>query len=157
MKRRRLSITKQSTYYPPNVQGKVKQTKGLYDGRKSYYFDGVPAGRDFGASRKAEIVRELTPEQFDPNWDYKPWQLDIWADVWLRHNEADENVPHVLMEDHYIERLRREVYVGSGVPDEYTTNLLSPDGQMMYWRTSPRGRKRNSDEQRQKNGASYYR
>jgi len=56
----------------------------------------------------------------------------------------------ILFEDHIRQRKRREVYNKLGTPD--------PSIQRgSYNKTHPRGRKVNSDIQRSRNGASYYR
>lgn len=56
----------------------------------------------------------------------------------------------ILFEEHFQSRKRREIYTARGTPDP---NIVSGS----YNRTHPQGRKVNSLEQRQKNGASYYR
>jgi hypothetical protein len=90
-----------------------------------------------------------------------PWELDRFADVilWNDIDNGRSNLqePVILMYEHLKERRKREVYVASGTPDEKITNELSSDGQMIYWRTHPRGRKVNELKQRKKNRASYYR
>jgi hypothetical protein len=56
----------------------------------------------------------------------------------------------ILFDEHQKERKRREIYTKNGTPDP---SLV----QGIYNRTHPEGRKVNTDEQRRKNGASYYR
>lgn len=56
----------------------------------------------------------------------------------------------ILFEEHFQSRRRREIYTSLGTPDP---NIVSG----IYNRSHPQGRKINSDEQRKKNGASYYR
>ena len=56
----------------------------------------------------------------------------------------------ILFDDHIRQRKRREVYNITGTADP---NIE----QGIYNRQHPGGRKVNSDEQRSKNGASYYR
>lgn len=99
--------------------------------------------------------------------DYSGAELEAYADALLREDiKENGNQNHLLFREHLAARIRREVPVGSGVADRTLTNLLpkserpgvvSGDGQMMYNRTHPRGRKVNSKEQRSRNGASYYR
>jgi len=56
----------------------------------------------------------------------------------------------ILFEEHLKNRRRREIYNSMGVPDP---SIQSG----MYNRVHPQGRKVNSDEQRAKHGASFYR
>lgn len=56
----------------------------------------------------------------------------------------------VLFEEHLYSRKRREIYNQNGVPDPSIN-------EGMFWRTHPQGRKVNSDDQRKKHGASFYR
>lgn len=105
---------------------------------------------------------------FDPaRTDYSGAELDAYAEALLKQDIRENgNVNNILFREHLAARDRREIKVGSGVADESLTNLLpksdrpgvtSGDGQMMYNRTHPRGRKVNSKEQRSRNGASFYR
>jgi hypothetical protein len=129
----------------------------MHGGSRLTYFEDKD-GRQFGHSVKAQIVRLLEVEDFDPDAPWKPWELDVWADVFLRADEKRmEEEPAILFEEHIHERRRHEIYVASGTPDTELTNATSKDGQTMYWRQSPVGRKVNSEEQRKTNGASYYR
>lgn len=99
--------------------------------------------------------------------DYSGAELEAYADAFLKQDiKENGNVQHILFREHLAARGRREMSVGSGVADGTLTNLLpksdrpgvtSGDGQMMYNRTHPRGRKVNSKEQRSRNGASFYR
>lgn len=56
----------------------------------------------------------------------------------------------ILFEEHLQSRKRREIYTAVGTPDP---EIVSG----MYNRTHPQGRKVNSEDQRRKNGASFYR
>lgn len=56
----------------------------------------------------------------------------------------------ILFEHHLQDRRRREIYTAMGTPDPSIQ-------QGMYNRTHPQGRKVNSDTQRSRNGASWYR
>jgi hypothetical protein len=56
----------------------------------------------------------------------------------------------ILFEEHIYSRKRREIYCKAGLPDP---NIV----QGMYNRPHPQGRKVNSEAQRKKHGASYYR
>jgi hypothetical protein len=107
-------------------------------------------------------------QTFNPDGSYNGRELEAYADSLLR-TDAKEN-PHVetnvLMPEHLYSRQRREIGNASGIADPTLTASLqdktrpgrhSGDGQMMYNRTHPRGRRVNSPEQRKKNGASYFR
>jgi hypothetical protein len=64
----------------------------------------------------------------------------------------------ILFENHLQERRRREIYTEVGTPDPaLTQDRFGRPIQGMYNRTHPDGRKVNTDEQRRKSGASYYR
>lgn len=64
----------------------------------------------------------------------------------------------ILFETHLKNRQRREIYVEVGIPDPaYTTDRFGRPTQGMYNRTHPQGRKVNTNEQRKKNGASFFR
>lgn len=56
----------------------------------------------------------------------------------------------ILFEEHFQSRKRREIYCAYGTPDPEIVSGI-------YNRSHPQGRKINSEEQRRKNGASYYR
>jgi hypothetical protein len=93
------------------------------------------------------------------NWDAAPenptpGDLDLISSAFLKYHVRNggsirgENP--ILFEEHLKNRHKREIYNKSGTPDPAF-------GQGMYNRTHPEGRKVNSDEQRKRNGASYYR
>lgn len=110
---------------------------------------------------------------FDESEDYSNAELEAYASAMLRADkESTDNSTSwyaetgVLFEEHLYSRSRREIGNASGIADPTLTARLqdsqkpgrfSGDGQMMYNRTHPRGRKVNSEEQRKKNGASYFR
>jgi hypothetical protein len=56
----------------------------------------------------------------------------------------------ILFEEHFQSRKRREIYTSVGTPDPSIVAGI-------YNRVHPQGRKVNSEEQRKKNGASFYR
>lgn len=101
------------------------------------------------------------PATFNPIKSYTGWELDRFADaiLWQEIEKGKKNFedPVILMFEHLKERYRREVYTVRGIPDETVTHDLSPDGQTMYWRTHPKGRKVTTAEQQKKNSASFYR
>ena len=80
----------------------------------------------------------------------------MYADQMLREAGATEEC-QFLFQEHIDPRWRKEVAPTEGTPDAAITFSLSPDGQTMYNRQHPQGRKVNSDQQRKSNGASYYR
>lgn len=101
-------------------------------------------------------------QEFDPFTD-AILKEDIKA---KKDREEEDDAPVILFKEHIISRERREVPVDATQIDGTLTNMLkksdrpvdaSGDGQMMYNRTHPRGRKVNSKEQRTKHGASFYR
>jgi hypothetical protein len=105
-------------------------------------------------SRK-DALEELG--EFDPTrTDYTERELNMYADKMLREVGPTEDC-QFLFQEHIEPRWRKEVRVESGTPDASVTNSLSPDGQTMYNRQHPQGRKVNSDSQRKVHGASYYR
>lgn len=64
----------------------------------------------------------------------------------------------ILFASHLYNRQRREIYVESGVPDPaFTMDRHGRPTQGIYNRSHPEGRKINTENQRKKNGASYYR
>lgn len=65
----------------------------------------------------------------------------------------------ILFEPHLYNRKRREIHVKDGVPDPAFTmdRWGKRPTQGMYYRVHPQGRKQNTDEQRKRNGASFYR
>jgi len=104
---------------------------------------------------RKEAVSELKP--FDASrTDYSERELALYADAMLREAGASEDAP-ILFQEHIEPRWRKEVRVESGTPDQTITNSLSADGQTMFNRQHPQGRKVNSEQQRKTNGASYYR
>lgn len=119
--------------------------------------------KDYDPNSWGEIKSELPEiESFDESKPWTPYQLDRFADriLW---NDIDSGRDHlvepcVLMYEHLKARRKKEIYVASGVPDAtLMSEALAPDGQFMYWRTHPQGRKVNDKEQREKNGAGWYR
>lgn len=56
----------------------------------------------------------------------------------------------ILFEEHFQSRKRREIYTAQGTPDPSIVSGI-------YNRIHPQGRKVNSEEQRKRNGASFYR
>ena len=114
---------------------------------------------------KPEVVDFDT---FDPNATYTARELEAFSEALLRADAKDnpDVETNILFAEHLYSRQRREIGNSTGIADPTLTASLQDknkpgrfagDGQMMYNRTHPRGRKVNSEEQRKKNGASYYR
>lgn len=109
----------------------------------------------------------VDPETFDAEKkDYTSAELDDYADALLRKDAKENNPIHgenpILFDEHIYNRKRREIYVNAGVPDEIQglddeRGIHRGDGQKIFNRTHPQGRKVNSEHQRKKNGASYFR
>jgi hypothetical protein len=97
---------------------------------------------------------------FDTKEEYTDKELEAYSTALLREDQKENKNSGdtgILFEEHLQSRRRREVYTKAGVPDDAITSGLSKDGQMMYWRTHPEGRKVNSKQQRKDNGASFFR
>ena len=90
--------------------------------------------------------------------DYTAKELEAYANQMLRSDIAEnKDGPRVLFQEHIEPKWRKEVRSESGTVDDAVTNAMSRDGQRMYNRTHPAGRKVNSAEARKRHGASYYR
>lgn len=99
--------------------------------------------------------------EFDPNAEYSARDLEQLADQLLRAHARSIDPETgkergiggedpILFADHLYQRQKREILNENGVPEP---GLVSG----IYYRTHPEGRKVNSDDQRKKNGASYFR
>jgi hypothetical protein len=107
-------------------------------------------------THRKEALADLEP--FNPDRkDYTDRELSMYADQFLRDAGYNDTDAPILFQEHIEPRWRKEVRVESGTPDESITHALSKDGQTMYNRQHPQGRKVNSKQQRETNGASYYR
>lgn len=105
-----------------------------------------------GADRRKVPYDEIEPEQapeYVEGRRYSKYELGLMADELLAGQHLLGH-PVFLTEDQLKTRRRREIYVASGIPDPSVVSGL-------FWRTHPQGRKVNSDEQRKKNRATYYR
>lgn len=97
-------------------------------------------------------IRNEVPD-FDPEreFSYSKHELILLAEKMLLEDPKPfREHPQVLLAPHWIERAKREVYVGNGVPDPSV--MLG-----IYWRTHPQGRKVNSAFAREIHGAGFYR
>lgn len=96
----------------------------------------------------------------DPDREYTPRELEELATEILKEDaKQNRNIrehPAILFDDHLYHRKKREILADAGTLDGTLTNELSPDGQRMYFRTHPKGRKVNTAEHRKQHGASYY-
>lgn len=130
------------------------------NGREIYLFDPTNDERGYGHSQKHDFLPD--PDDFDPTQTYSKIELDLFADaiLWrdVQNGRRNFHDPVILFEEHELERRKREIYVWTGTPTETVlADFESPDGQRMYWRSHPRGRRMNSEEQKKKNRASWYR
>lgn len=123
-------------------------------------------------SRYWQRREKIDLDTFELTDDCSARDLEGYADALLRADaKTNPDVETgILFEEHLYNRKKREVYVKSqdsnGIVDPTLTAAIAGrdergrirgDGQTMYNRTHPQGRKVNSEEQRKKNGASYYR
>jgi hypothetical protein len=111
-------------------------------------------------SFRKEALEEL-PE-FDPNrTDYSERELAMYADKMLWESSSENDLRKsdypVLMQEHAESKWRKELNVGTGTPDAAISSAASPDGQRMFNRQHPQGRKVNSSQARKIHGAGYYR
>lgn len=121
---------------------------------------------DMAWHRRGQEIVDLA--DFTEDGDYTGSVLDAYADAFLRADAkaidpatgkpkgiGGENP--ILFEEHLYNRRRREILCEQGYPDEALTQTLSKDGQMIYNRTHPQGRKVNSPSARKDHGASFFR
>lgn len=117
---------------------------------------------------RGKKVQPVEYSEFDPSMEYSVRELEAFTDALLRQDaKANPDVDtNILFAEHLYSRSRREIGNSSGIADPTLTASLQDkqkpgrhtgDGHMMYNRTHPRGRKVNSEEQRKRHGASYYR
>ena len=106
-------------------------------------------------------------EEYDPSrTDYTPAQLELFATTILKQDRRDSGDDHNIMFNDQLYKLsKREIPVDASEIDATLTNAMQDpnkpgvfrgDGQKMFWREDPRGRKVNNADQR-KSGSSYYR
>lgn len=110
--------------------------------------------------KKKYLDMKFDLDTFDPEKnDYTDSELEAYTDLLLwKHKEEQKNGPEILFQEHIeSSRWSREVLSANGVPDDEITHATSNDGQTMYWRYHPQGRRLNSEKNRIKNGASIYR
>lgn len=135
-----------------------------YDKAPGLNFNKIRFGSDDSVTgwKRRPSYRKDERIEFDPNRDdYTARELEQLADQMLR-DQAREIDPEtgkergiggedpILFAEHLYQRQKREILNENGVPEP---GLV----QGMYYRAHPEGRKINSEEQRKKHGASYYR
>ena len=88
---------------------------------------------------------------------------DMFGEAMLRSDIRSQEKPQqyqrqlgILFEGQLKKRQQREKHGKNGVVDDTITQAGSPDGQRIYNRSHPEGRRVNSDEQRREHGASFY-
>ncbi len=100
-------------------------------------------------------------DKFDPNASYSSSELEAYTDLLLKEDNKrrpeKDGFPQIIFQEQAESRWSREVTSGTGDIDPTISAEGSPDGQRMYNRTHPEGRKINSEQQRKDHGASYYR
>lgn len=63
----------------------------------------------------------------------------------------------ILFESHIYDRMRREIFVNEGTPDPaFSMDRFGRPGHLIYNRSSPNGRRVNSEISRKSSGSSYY-
>lgn len=82
-----------------------------------------------------------------PQYTCKKGHKWFQGEGYKRGNDGDNPV---LFDTHLEQRRKREIYTANGVPDPEIVSGL-------YYRTHPQGRKVNTEEQRRKSGAAFYR
>lgn len=130
----------------------VYKPRPIYNSRHGKTF-GIM--KDTGGDRRRLRRSDLPPEWRTPVYveggRYSKYELEYMADEILRasftHPKAHQEHPMVLLEEHLKSRKRREIYVGTGIPDPSIVSGL-------YWRTHPEGRKFNVERL---NGEGFYR
>lgn len=136
-------------------QGKKSYGQVNYEKIRFGGFDAVT-----GWKRRPSYKRDERIE-YEEGKEYTPKDLERLADQMLRDDArtidpdtgkergiGGENP--ILFDEHIYQRQKREILNENGVPEP---GLV----QGIYYRSHPEGRKVNSEEQRKRNGASYYR
>lgn len=128
--------------------------------------DGLPYGKETG---EIEAVAQYNKETNQPIVDDEGNQLYLdfpemrcaKGHRWYKGEGARRDIkgPNpILFASHLYGRMRREIYVESGVPDPaFTRDRFDRPTHGEYNKSHPQGRKINTPEQRKANGASYYR
>jgi hypothetical protein len=103
-------------------------------------------------------------KNIDPDSKYaREAFIEAFGEAMLRADirKAEKPQPYqrslgILFEGQLKKRRDREKRASEGVVDEIITAAGSPDGQRIYNRSHPEGRRINSEEQRKEHGASFY-
>ena len=116
---------------------------------KDYEFRQYGYWGDIDLTDQQSIVEYVPDYQYNPRHTNSTHEILLFAEKILL-TDPDRKNANWLTQKQLKERYKREIYTAVGTPDP---SVVSG----MYWRTHPNGRKVNSDEQRQRNGASYFR
>jgi hypothetical protein len=105
---------------------------------------------------------DVDPATFDPEKEYTATELEAYGTAMLKEDRRQGNKTDILFENQIYERARKEKSFGDLTKVFNTTNKNRPgtysgDGQAMFNRRHPEGRRVNSKEAREKHGAGYYR
>lgn len=104
----------------------------------------------------SQAIREEIPD-FDPalEFDYTRRELSLLAEkILLEDPKPMAEDPVVLNYSALRHRTKPEIYTSSGIADPTLTEGLNGEG--MYWRTHPNGRKWATEEMRRTTGCGFY-
>lgn len=128
--------------------------------------DSLPYGKETGEIESVAQYDEATGEPIvdaegqQLYMDFPEMQCEK-GHRWYKGEGARRDIKGknpILLASHLYGRMRREIYVESGTPDPaFNRNRFDRPEHLMYNRSHPSGRKINTPDQRQANGASYYR
>lgn len=97
--------------------------------------------------------RETEVPEYEEGKTYTKRQLTLMAECLLRDQHQTtldaHEAPAILLFPMLKDRLKREIYVGNGIPDPSVESGL-------YWRTHPEGRSFRTPLERKALGASFY-
>lgn len=137
--------------YTPSELDAIASAILREDSKTEYCRECGSIGKETG--KTSSVAEGLLDEQgnelvlkFD---EYECDQGHTWSPGEGKPRGIDGDNP-ILFEEHFQSRKRREIYTAQGTPDP---SIVSG----MYNRVHPQGRKVNSEEQRKRNGASFYR
>lgn len=133
--------------YDAERQGFWKTRGGNYEAMVDRY---QHISKVYGLDRRSTPYFEPEPETpvYEEGKSYTKQELSLMADAILYEDGWWDG--RILNQDTLRDRLKREVFVGPGVPDP---SIVSG----MYWRTHPQGRPWWSEEERRERRASFYR
>lgn len=106
-------------------------------------------------------------EEFQEGKEYNSSELEAFATAMLKKDRRDTGEDHnILFDEQIYNKSKREILVDAFDIDGTLTNIMQDkdkpgvykgDGQKMYNRAHPLGRKVNDETARKTKGASYYR